>query len=169
MELVTSTALTCLQGILPDQLQMHPNDGQAGTQLGRTINENKPVVPNINLMGTQSIITETGSSHEESILPILSMMLEETTLVSHEMMLLMQHTSKDWNVSVLKRIVDRLKRKHWQSLQMLASIQLQQELMDKSHHFHNDNCHIRQLWDFHTVQLEAKQNHLSKYSVQIRR
>ena len=134
---------------------MHPNDGQAGTLLCKTINENMPVVLNNNLSGTQPILTATGSSHEESILFILFMMLEEPTSVSHEMMLPMQRTSKDLSVSVLKRIGDRLKRKHWQSIQMLASIQLQQELMDKSHHYHNDNCHIRQLWDFHTVQLEV--------------
>ena len=99
MELETSTALACLQGILPEQLQMHPNDGQAGT----FINENKPVVPNINLT-----------------------------------------------------------RKHWWLLQMLASIQLQQELMDKSHHVHHDDHHFRKSWDFHTVQLEAKQYHLDR-------
>ena len=148
---------------------MHPNDGQAGTHSGKTINENKPVVLNNNLSGTQPILTATGSSHEESILSILSTMLEEPTSVTHEMMLLMQRSSKDLSVSVLKRIGDRHKRKRWQPQQVLASTQLQQELMDKSHHYHNDNCHIRQLWDFHTVQLEAKQNHLDKYSVQIRR
>jgi len=148
---------------------MHPNDGQAGTLLCKTINENKLVVLNNNLSGTQPTLTATGSSHEESILFILFMMLEEPTSVTHEMMLLIQRSSKDLSVSVLKRIGERLKHKHWQSIQMLASIQLQQELMDKSHHVHNDDHHFRKFWDFHTVQLEAKQNHLDKYTVQIRR
>ena len=161
--------LACLQDTLRDQFEMHPNDGPAGTLPGKATNENKPVVLNNNLNGTQPIVSATGSSHEESILFILFMMLEEPTSVTHEMMLLIQRSSKDLSVSVLKRIGDWHKRKRWQLQQVLASTQLQQELMDKSHHFHNDNCHIRQLWDFHTVQLEAKQNHLDKYSVQTRR
>ena len=155
-------ALACLQGILRDQFKMHPNDGPAGTLPDKATNENKPVVLNNNLNGTQPIVSATGSSHEESILSILSMMLEEPTSVTHEMMLLMQRTSKDLSVSVLKRIGDRLKHKHWQSIQMLASIQLQQELMDKSHHVHHDDYHFRKFWDFHTVQLEAKQYHLDR-------
>ena len=120
------------------------------------------MVLNNNLSGTQPILTATGSSHEGSIPFILSSMLEEPTSVTHEMMLLTRHTSKDLSVSVLKRIGDRLKHQHWQSIQMLASIQPQQELMDKSRHYHNDNYHFRKSWDFHTVQLEAKQYHLDR-------
>ena len=44
---------------------------------------------------------------------------------------------------------------HRMMMKMPTSTKFQQELMEEPYYLHSDNCHIRQPWDFHTVQLEV--------------